>query len=643
VLFSVGFIALITLSLISSRSIARFSILTLFVVTTSGALLQFSSENFLSVTGTLMQWWLLGSAIALVVLANYFGRRRGAKALWLGSSNWILLGSSAVVTCAFFISRLLAPGELAPLSSVGFFVSKVAGEDNAKWLNATSQIADGTTIDTWANVGGPLLLFMTFAATMIAALSYLLYGSVNEVAVSAGSVIFVQVFFVIIAPIALSPIVEKTYRKLTGGTQLPKIYSFVSIVILTSSTLVLIEYGHITLQFTLIALTIWLGAFIAPIARFPGRLLTSISVIALSMVWFPLAGLSLVLALGSLAYFTRSALIRSGDLHRQAVLGLVASIGIFVITIQFLISALGYSLGVDGSDTAAGKTYGSSFAGGISAAVRAISAPTLPLFDDGGGTEQVTTLLLVLALVAVLGLVWTKFGSSAFNRSGLVSVLPMILVGGYALAIAFADFWAVGTGPNYGSLKVSFAVFIPILVVALPFALMSLNRGTNKVSAVGFTAVGAIVILLTLDTLLPRAVLQLKPTSWPSVAGNPYWYPAEVRDTGDQALASNPIGCAFLPRGAIAPSALPAGQTIYTCTRLLAGVAGVETLAAPVVKWQLDEWLQNRGMWSEMHGYFSGMSPEILSRQLILLDTAQNVIGLESLGGLLTRFPPVDF
>jgi hypothetical protein len=148
--------------------------------------------------------------------------------------------------------------------------------------------------------------------------------------------------------------------------------------------------------------------------------------------------------------------------------------------------------------------------------------------------------------------------------------------------------------------------------------------------------------MLTLDTLFPRAVLQLKPTNWPGVSGSPYWYPAEVRDTGDQALSNNPIGCVFLPRGATAPTGLPQGQLIYTCTRLLAGVAGVETPAAPIVKWELDEWLQNRSLWSEVHPRFSGLSPEIQRRALILLDDDRQVVGLESLEGLLNRFPPLE-
>jgi hypothetical protein len=186
-LFSIGLIGLLAIAIIASRSMARFAILTLFTVTVSGAILQFLSSHSLNVTFGVTQWWLLVTGLVLALLSIYYGRIRGQAALWSRASNTILLGSSALIAVAFFTSRLLAPGELAPLSSVGFFVQKVAAEDNAKWLNATSQLADASVIDTWANVGGPLLLIMSFAGILIGAISFLLYGSVNEVAVSAGS------------------------------------------------------------------------------------------------------------------------------------------------------------------------------------------------------------------------------------------------------------------------------------------------------------------------------------------------------------------------------------------------------------------------------------------------------------------------
>lgn len=639
-IFSVVFIALIGISVVLTRSLARFAVLTLFSVSITGAVLQFLVSHTYVVTFGVARWWLLGAGVGLVILSAGFGRRGGAPSLWHRSSNWILIGSSLLITVAFLVSRLLAPGESSTLSSVGFFLEKTAAEDNAKWLNATSQLADGSIVDTWSSVGGPLILILTLAASLIGALSFLLYGGVNEVAVSAGSIIFTQVFLVIIAPFALAPIIERRFKKITGGKTLPWVYSLLSVTILSASTAVLITYGHITLQFTLLAITLWIASFLAPTQGIPSRLLTTLAVVATSMVWFPLAGLAAGILVAILIYFSFHLIRGSARNRRHALYGLFISIAMSVIMVEFLRSSLSYSLGISGA-TASGEIGGGA-AGAITATVRGITSPTLPLFDDPGGTEVMTTLLLALTLVSILGMVWVRVGKNKLNRNQLITLSPIIASGSYALLIAVADFWAVGSGPNYGSLKISFAVFMPILVASLPFALMAFHRGASRPNALGLTAVAGIVVVLTLDTLFPRAVLQLKPANWPNVSSKPYWYPAEVRDTGEQSLASNPIGCVFLPRGAEQPTALPQGQLIYTCTRLLSGVAGVETLAAPIVKWQLDEWLQNRSMWNEMHPYFSSLDPAILGRSLILLDQDRQVVGLETIGGLLRRYQPVE-
>ena len=57
-------------------------------------------------------------------------------------------------------------------------------------------------------VGGPLLLVLVFAATMIGLASTLLYGGVNEVAVASGTLILGEMLMVVVAPFALAPIVQ---------------------------------------------------------------------------------------------------------------------------------------------------------------------------------------------------------------------------------------------------------------------------------------------------------------------------------------------------------------------------------------------------------------------------------------------------
>jgi hypothetical protein len=148
-------------------------------------------------------------------------------------------------------------------------------------------------------------------------------------------------------------------------------------------------------------------------------------------------------------------------------------------------------------------------------------------------------------------------------------------------------------------------------------------------------------MLLIFDTFFPRAVVQLKPNLWPTTQADPqpYWWPAEVKPTADQPLSANPIGCVYLPQGATVPSVLQDGPRAYSCTRILSGLAGQDVSAAGLVRWQLDEWLQNESIWNDYQVYMTQMPPEIRARNVIILDNDSKVIGIESLQTLMDRYP----
>jgi hypothetical protein len=207
--------------------------------------------------------------------------------------------------------------------------------------------------------------------------------------------------------------------------------------------------------------------------------------------------------------------------------------------------------------------------------------------------------------------------------------------------VTLADFWAVGKGPGYASNKLTFAVAIPALAATLPVALLALDRTDRRMTALRWFALGGVVMLLVLDTFLPRALLQFKPGLWPSTSADPqpYWWPAEVRPTSDQPLTDNPIGCVYLPQGAERPSVLQNGPRAYSCTRLLTGIAGQDVPAAGIVQWTLDEWLSNESLWDHYQPYFNQMTQEARDRRLILLDADSRVIGIDSLQSLMNRYP----
>jgi hypothetical protein len=157
-----------------------------------------------------------------------------------------------------------------------------------------------------------------------------------------------------------------------------------------------------------------------------------------------------------------------------------------------------------------------------------------------------------------------------------------------------------------------------------------------------------VVVALLLDSLLVRAVAAARPEQWspPIPFNNPqsYWWPADVNGKADQPIAANPVGCVYLPAAAKAPSGiLDSGlsdpQRVYSCTRLLAGLAGEDAGAQPMVDWLRREWLNNERAWEGVYGYLAAMPDSVLDRPVILLDDGSNVIGLESMRSLLNRFP----
>ena len=256
----------------------------------------------------------------------------------------------------------------------------------------------------------------------------------------------------------------------------------------------------------------------------------------------------------------------------------------------------------------------------------------------------------ILVALAVIGAVGAAFVVSRQKTDrGYVRLIPLLLLAGFAITLSVMDQWATGSAPNYGSLKFTFMAVIVIASVTLPVALTLIDAKARGMTVARWSAVGGVVLLLTVDPLLVRSVAAARPEQWapPIPFDNPrsYWWPAEVNGTDDQPIESNPVACVYLPNGAQAPSAildsqLSDPQRVYSCTRLLGGLAGTELESEPVVDWLRREWLTNTRAWSNVHGRLSELSDPVLDRQVILLDDGSNVIGLESLRSLLTRFPP---
>lgn len=644
-LFLVAYVLLPLVTFWRTRSIAWTVITTTASISVFGLIVNFISNALFPLT------WLQLQVIALIAFAvpvaiGFVARPRQQAPL----RHQLLAVLAPVILLGVFFAvvttwRIEKPAYLTP---VGFLMGHATAEDNAKWLDFAAFLASSGPIEQSVPMGGPLQLFLVVMATFMAVTSQVTLGGVNEVMVAANTVIYGQFALVVLAPLALAPLAEARLRRSGGDesrgyTRIPSPLIWVGSLILVSAVLMLTAYGHLTLQWTMLIGALWVSTYLIR-PRVPRALFwTSVAVIAGMTVWFPLVAMSIALLLGwfvvSIAAVFRGARGRS-DWFVLGVLVVVAvalfdpvrSATVFVFGIVPG-AAIGGFGGIGGIGASAGFPVWSNLLDS-------------ELFAAAGGTEVTTPLLMVLAGIGSLAAsaVVTKQG----NDRGYVRLIPLLLLAGFALILNVVDQWATGGAPNYGSYKFTFMVVIVVAAATLPVGLMLLDARSRGMTPTRWVGVGVVIIALVVDPLLVRSVAAARPEQWspPIPFNNPrsYWWPAEVNGTSDQAISDNPIGCVYLPAGAKAPSGiLESGlsdpQRVYSCTRLLAGLASEDAGAQPMVDWLRREWLTNTRAWTGVHGYLAGMSDSVLDRPVILLDDGSNVIGLESMRSLLARYP----
>ena len=236
------------------------------------------------------------------------------------------------------------------------------------------------------------------------------------------------------------------------------------------------------------------------------------------------------------------------------------------------------------------------FGGGVRAAVGVVAAvpgfgwvgaglSDSTLFEAGGGTEQTTAIVAGIAAVAAVAaaIVASRQG---IGRSVYVRLLPVAMLAGFAVTLNVLDQWATGSAPHYGSYKFTFLAAIVVSAACLPVGLLLLDSRASRMTLARWAGVGAVVFLLTVDSLLVRSIAAARPEQWspPIPFDNPqsYWWPADVNGTGTQPISENPVACVYLPQGAAAPSGildsqLSDPQRVYSCTRLLAGLAASDS------------------------------------------------------------------
>ena len=644
-LFLVVYITLPLLTLWRTRSIAWTVVAIFASVSVFGLTLNWVENTFFAPNWFQLQWVAL-VALGAPVLVAFLTRPRQHAPI---RHQAVAIGAPVLALGSFFaIATTWWTQQPAYLSPVGFLMGHATAEDNAKWLDFAAFMASGGPIEQSVPMGGPLQLFLVVVATVAAVVSQVTLGGVNEVLVAANSVIYGQFALVVLAPLALAPLAEVRLRRpardaARGFVRIPWPFIWIGSLVLVSAVLMLTAYGHLTLQFTMLVVAVWVTVYLVR-SPIPGATFWASLAVAASMtVWFPMAAISALVLLGWMVVLVIR-LVR-GDRGVANWAYLAVTIVAAVALLDPLRSAIVFLFGI----------VPAAALGGFGAAGGATSTAVFPVFTNltdsdlfaaSGGTEVTTPLLMVLAGVAALGA--SAVVSRQGTDQGYVRLIPLLLLAAFALSLNVLDQWATGGAPHYGSYKFTFMAVIVIAAATLPVCMMALDPRARGMTATRWVGVGVVIIALVVDPLLVRSVAAARPEQWspPIPFNNPrsYWWPAEVNGTADQPISQNPIGCVYLPADAKAPSAilesrLSDPQRVYACTRLLAGLAGEDWNAQPMVDWLRREWLTNTRAWTDVYGYLERMPDSVLDRPVILLDDGSNVTGLESMRSLLGRFP----
>jgi hypothetical protein len=511
------------------------------------------------------------------------------------------------------------------------------GEDNAKWLNLTSQLAAGEELSfVGGYAGGALTVVLAIAATVARVVSVAAYGGVNQVGVAVQAVIGSSFLLIALAPLALAPIVEAKFppRPTTVVRQrIPAPAVWVGALILATGSAALTFFGHLSLQLVLLMIVLWFAVFLARGPEPYGRILGTAIAVSAGVVWFPLNLFSLALLVGiALALIVwsiqRLRIGRLPDAWAWAILVLT-----LVSAWDGLVSSTLYALGIGASGpppTASGPLRGA-----------AVPADTASLFASPGGTETPTALLAALAGVSVLGAAVLLSRSNAPQKALAARMAPIGLFAGYAVLIGFGDALLTASGENYPTLKIGFAAVIVVAAATAPLAIAALDPAATSMTLTRWVAIGAIVLVLATDSILPRAIAVVSPKIWEQPTdGLPYWSVFEVQASADQPISELPIACTFLPQGAEFPTGNIDGQHAYNCTRLLVGLNGRDARDGSVLDWIRTDWLSNGNYWNDWSPVMQGAAPEIRNKRIVLMGADKNVIGYETLQGLLERFPP---
>ena len=257
-IFLVAYVALPLVTLWRTRSCAWTIIALVASISLFGGVVSFSIDHVTPWTRLGLQWTLL---LALLVPAVIAFIRRPAPDAPRRYQAMTLVVPVVALTVLFGVITTWWTETPAVTRPVSFLMGHAMAEDNAKWLDFAAGLASGGPMEQFVPMGGPLQLVLVFVATLMGVASSVLYGGYNEVLVAANTVIYGQYMLVVIAPLALAPVIGVKLRRPSaagqGWVRIPWPLIWLGALIVVMANLMLTAYGHLTLQYTILICILW--------------------------------------------------------------------------------------------------------------------------------------------------------------------------------------------------------------------------------------------------------------------------------------------------------------------------------------------------------------------------------------------------
>lgn len=518
--------------------------------------------------------------------------------------RWLLVVPSALIAALLLILRATAWTASGPMTGMAFLDAQSNTQDGAHWLNIASQLASGDAL--WLpdqTFAGPMLVLLTVSTTLAAAISQIVLGGVNEVAIAVNGVVLASLMLIAASPLALAPLAERRVRG-------PRAFALAAgvlfgVVILAMQSATIVATGNLSMQFALWAMVLWVASFFTSAPMSTGRVAGTIIAIGAATVWPSLAPLGLLLLFTVVVTGIQAMRKQRWDASRVA---LVAA-SVVLLPFPLLQSWSALTSGVLES-----------------------ASPTLRYTPD-------LAWLLLLAVASALGAAKTLSSTPNAPWRAIQTMAPLGALATYAVVLVAVNPMltrATLTSSAADVLAVTMIVTIAVTsgVTLLAFTDHALAQRASMIAA------AALVFAITIGGIAPGSALALiagKRGSDDSTLG--WARAAEVQQTSTQPISTMPIGCVFLPQGAPMPTGQPDPELTYRCTRLLVALHGLNGRSDSVLGW-MDSERGTGGLWNYWHANLAASRDAIASKTFLVLDHQSAVIGYESLRSLVERFPP---